>query len=106
MIIQAKDKKITIYPVAQAGKKDVFKAGDVMDIENGGPIKIGGELTGGEVPSSNRWEENGTVEVLLFYTGEREITMTGEVKGEQSTGDASKTGADGTAKRSSNNKDE
>jgi len=44
------------------------------------------------------------VEVLLFYTGERKITMIGEVKGEQSTGDASKTGADGTAEQSSNNK--
>ena len=106
MIIKAKDKKITIEPVAQADEKDVFKADDVMEIENGGPITIDGKSTGGAVPPSDRWEENGKVEVSLFYTGERKITMTGEVKGKQSTGDASNTGADGTAEQSSNNESE
>ena len=106
MIIKANDKRITIHPVAPADKEVVFKAGDVMEIENGGPIKIGDEPTGGAVPPSNRWEENGTVEVSLFYTGERKIMMIGEVKGKQTTGEASNTGAEGTAEQSSNNESE
>ena len=103
MIIKANDKRTTIHP---ADKEVVFKAGDVMEIENGGPIKIGDEPTGGAVPPSNRWEENGTVEVSLFYTGERKIMMIGEVKGKQTTGEASKTGAERTAEQSSNNESE
>lgn len=106
LIIQAKDKKITIDPVAQAGKKDVFKADDVMEIENGGPIKIGGEPTGGAVPPSDRWEENGTVEVSLIYSGERIIKIKDTVKVKQSTGGAGETGTGETAEPNSNKEGE
>jgi len=106
LIIQAKDKKITIDPVAQAGKKDVFKADDVMEIENGGPIKIGGEPTGGAVPPSDRWEENGTVEVSLIYSGERIIKIKDTVKVKQSTGGAGETGTGETTEPNSNKEGE
>jgi len=115
MILKANDKKITIHTVAHPGKKAVFKAGDVMEInmtkvispEKKDAITIGGKSTGvtkSDISVPDQWEGSGAVEVLLFYTGERKITMTGEVKGKESTGDASKTGADGTAEQSSDNK--
>ena len=117
MIIKAKDKKITIEPVAQADKKDVFKADEVMEInmtkvisqEKKDAITIGGESTGvtnNDIHAPDQWEESGGVEVLLFYTGERKITMIGEVKAKQSTEEASNTSAEGTAEQSRNNESE
>ena len=117
MIIKAKDKKITIEPVAQADKKDVFKADEVMEInmtkvisqEKKDAITIGGESTGvtnNDIHAPDQWEERGGVEVLLFYTGERKITMIGEVKAKQSTEEASNTSAEGTAEQSRNNESE
>ena len=117
MIIKAKDKKITIEPVAQADKKDVFKADEVMEInmtkvisqEKKDAITRGGESTGvtnNDIHAPDQWEESGGVEVLLFYTGERKITMIGEVKAKQSTEEASNTSAEGTAEQSRNNESE
>lgn len=117
MIIKAKDTKITIEPVAQADKKDVFKADEVMEInmtkvisqEKKDAITIGGESTGVTKDDIHVADQEGgseVVEVLLFYTGERKITMTGQVKDKQSTGEASNTSAEGTAKQSSNNEGE
>lgn len=70
MIIKAKDKKITIEPVAQADKKDVFKADEVMEInmtkvisqEKKDAITIGGESTGvtnNDIHAPDQWEESG-----------------------------------------------
>lgn len=82
MIIQANDKKIAIDPVAHPGKKAVFKADDVMEInmtkvispEKKDAITIGGEssgVTNSDILAPDQWEGSGVVEVLLFYTGER-----------------------------------
>lgn len=54
MILKANDKKITIHTVAHPGKKAVFNAGDVMEINmtkvispvKNDAITIGGESTG------------------------------------------------------------